>query len=224
LERETKEQLLALIENCGPNTEPDAIREAINGLLGAPQVLTATVEEMKPLEMVLTVSPQLADLQKRRPLDIPAEWVHLVSPEQLADTINQLNGTGQGLVEAGNAKALASSGKGNLLKQKRQLETAIKLTEAEALMKIKGTGKDATGELNGVVFPCGTEQLKDAFRRNASKVQRQELADVEGDIMKLEGDAISKTDDWNTAKEAAENARARAFLQGHILAYMAPRG
>jgi len=213
------------IKNLANTYGPDLVMVAVQAVLGQPERgCTIEAAELKPLEMVITVSPELAELQKRRPLEIPAEWVHLVNPDQLFDTLNQLNGTGQALTEAGNAKARATNGKGDLLKKQQTTKTAIKLTEAEAIMQIQGTGKDAYVMVGDARQPVGTEQMKDAYRRSMSKWRREELADIDGDLMKLEADAISKTDDWNTAKEAAENARARAYLQARILEYMAPRG
>lgn len=154
---------------------------------------------------------------------IPAEFIQVISPVALEQVIDQLEVTGTELVKTGQAKEASTNGKGELLKKKRILETAIKLTESEAIMQIQGSGKDAFVEVNGVRQNVGTESLKDAYRRNCSASQRQELASVEADIMSIEAGAIQANDAWFTAKEAAENVRAKAAVQAALLNFLTPR-
>ncbi len=220
-----------LIDTFGP----DIVMAAAKAILQRP------VEGAATATLALTVTPELVDLQRAiagrmvefmnrmealqaaKAKPVPAEFTAIISPQALEQTIDQLELTGAELVQKGQAKEAASTGKGDLLKKKRTLETAIKLTEAEAIMKIEGSGKDAFVTVNGQRQNVGTEQMKDAYRRNISGSLRRELAEVESDIMAMEAGALQASDGWYTVKEASENVRAKAAVQAALLNFLTPR-
>lgn len=156
----------------------------------AEQGLTALIETFGA-DAVRAADEKLAEARSRT---IPAEFISVISPQALEQVIDQLEITGAELVQKGQAKEAASNGKGDLLKRKRTLETGIKLTEAEAIMKIEGSGKDAFVTVNGQKQNVGTEQMKDAYRRTVSSALRNDLAAVEAEIMAMEAGAIQAGD------------------------------
>lgn len=150
----------------------------------------------------------------------PADYLKILSPEALVDSINQLNAATQDIIEKGAAKEKAYSNKGELLKQKRQLETRIELEEAEAIMEIRGEARSQYVMIGGEKVALTNDTARDAYRRTASKAARQELADVEADIAKLEVDNFKATDAWYTAKEASDKVQAKAQLQAVLLNFL----
>jgi len=154
---------------------------------------------------------------------IPAEYVPVIHPKQLSDTFEQLNMSVSDILEAGRLRSEASGGKADLLRRKTQLEAAIQLTESEAIMKIRGEGKEAHAIVNGEKVSLTNETARDAYRRNASAEERRQLAEVEAQLAALEVAAMQANDRWFATKDACESVRAKASLQAATLNFLAGR-
>lgn len=152
--------------------------------------------------------------------EIPAEYLAVLTPQQLEDSIHQLNASVEDITETGNFKEESYEGKKTLVKRRVELATAIKITEAEAVMSIQGEGKNQYVIVKGEQKPLTNETMRDAYRRTASKDLRLELAWVEGEIQTLEVGIGQATDAWYTAKEASDSIRGKANLQARLLQFL----
>lgn len=164
------------------------------------------------------------NLEKAKAKGIPAEFLQVLNPNEIAATIDQLDAAVQAVVEKGEAKEAAYQEKPQLLRRRTQLETDVKITEAGALMKVQGSGRDQYVVISGEKTYLGNDQARDAYRRMSSKEQREELARINGEVAALDADLQKATDSWYTAKEAADSIRAKANLQAALLSFLAHRG
>jgi len=159
-----------------------------------------------------------------KPRQIPAEFLQILNPNEIAATVDQLDAAVQAVVEKGGAKEAAYQEKPHLLRRRTQLETDVKITEAGALMKVEGEGRNQYVVIAGTKTYLSNDQARDAYRRMESKAQREELAQVNGEINALDIGIQKATDAWYTAKEAADSIRAKANLQAALLTFLANRG
>lgn len=152
---------------------------------------------------------------------IPAEFSRIISPERLDEVMVDLQVSINELITKGEAKETAYGPKPDLLRQKAQLETSVKLTEAEALSKIQGVGKDQFVVVGGEKMYLTNDQTRDAYRRMASKSEREALALINGELGAQDVVVFRATDGWYTAKEAADKVQAKANLQAALLNFLA---
>ena len=158
---------------------------------------------------------------KRKPRQIPAEFSRIIAPERLDEVMVDLQVSINELITKGEAKEAAYGPKPDLLRQKAQLETAVKLTEAEAMGKIQGEGKSQYVVIAGEKMFLTNDQTRDAYRRTASKAEREALATVNGELGAQDVAIFRATDGWYTAKEAADKVQAKANLQAALLNFLA---
>ena len=92
--------------------------------------------------------------------------------------------------------------------------------ESDAIMQIQGTGKDAFGIVDGRPVYLTNDTARDAYRRNASKAQRIELAEVEGKLAEIESRIMKINDTFNAKIEARRSIQAKANLQAAYLQYL----
>lgn len=154
---------------------------------------------------------------------IPAEYIPIISPDKLGDSVAAIEAAITDVLAAGQQKEALFEEKGPLLRRKFQLETSIELTESEAMMKIQGEGKTAYVQIGSEKVYITNEETRKAYRRQAAKTEREELAKVDGDLNALELKVIIATDDWERAKKAADLVERRAFVQGNLLNFLAGR-
>ncbi len=166
------------------------------------------------------------DLDNRRaqPRQIPAEFMQLLSPAALAETMDSLDRAISAEAAASDAKEASYGHKGDLLRQKTQLETSIKLTEAEAMSKVQGEGKSQYVNISGEKLFLTNDQTRDAYRRMVSKTDREELARINGELGRIEVDQFKATDAWYGAKGVADSVGKKADLQAALLNFLAGRG
>lgn len=164
------------------------------------------------------------DLQKAKAKGIPAEFLQVLNPNEIAATVDQLDAAVQAVVEKGEAKEATYGEKPQLMKRRTQLETDVKLTEANALMQVQGEGRNQYVVIDGVKSYLGNDQARDAYRRMMSKESREELARINAEINAVDIELQKATDSWYTAKEAADSIRAKANLQAALLNFLATRG
>lgn len=151
---------------------------------------------------------------------IPADHMDILGVDKLHATINQLDSATAEILTAGQANELAYGNKSDLIKQSRQLETEIKLAESEAIMQIEGSGKDAYVVIAGRKTALTNDQSRDAYRRMASKTQREELAQVEGAMAKIDVEIAKAKEKYFATQESSQNIRAKAHVQAALLNFL----
>lgn len=157
---------------------------------------------------------------------VPTINTPVVTDEQVLNTLSQLDAAVADMLEAGKKQEDTYQNKADLVRRARQLETAIQLTESEAINTICGTGKDAYGI---ITYKDGTQTKvalnndtqRDAFRRHFSAEERKELASVEADVRAIEVSQFKAKEDYDAKKEALSCIRAKAQLQAAALSYLA---
>jgi hypothetical protein len=201
-----------------------------------PVVVTVTVDEKVGdlladfsrhlLNTLTTHVNGLMDLDARqsKPRQVPAEFMRLISPDALQATMNSLDLAISVEAGASDAKEASYGNKGDLLRQKAQLDTSIKLTEAEAFGKVQGEGKAQYVNVAGEKLYLTNDTARDAYRRMESKLDREELAKVNGELGRLEVAQFKATDAWYGAKGVADNIGKKADLQAALLNFLAGRG
>ncbi|MCO5387831.1 MAG: hypothetical protein NHB14_20910 [Desulfosporosinus sp.] len=167
-----------------------------------------------------TLNDQTVDKFKQ-PRQVPAEFMQLISPAALAETMDSLDRAISAEAAASDAKEASYGGKGDLLRQKTQLETSIKITEAEAMSKVQGEGKSQYVNVAGEKLFLTNDQTRDAYRRMASKSDREELARINGELGRIEVDQFKATDAWYGAKGVADSVGKKADLQAALLNFLA---
>lgn len=151
---------------------------------------------------------------------IPAEHFRVLSPEILADTRIQLDASVEDIFAATVQREAAYANKGDLLKERYNLENRIKLEESQAIMEgLSADGK--TCKWNEIPYPFNNDASRDAFRRTVTSAARKRLAEVEGDLAALEVTASQARDSWERAVQASDSIRAKAYLQARLLQFLA---
>jgi len=169
-------------------------------------------------EKVKHFASQLLEAKKK---DLSSEYTSLITLNAIQQTLDQLDICSHDVVEKSGAQKDVFQKKSPLLKRKFELETAVKLTEADAFMLIDSSGKFVV--VNGQQIPLSNDVMRDAYRRQASKEQRKELATVNGDLASIDVDMQQAKDALYGAKDALESAKAKAGLQAALLLFLANR-
>lgn len=152
---------------------------------------------------------------------IEKDFTKILSNEELEATVLQLDATVTELMEIGKERESIYGDRATLMKRARELQTEIQLAESDAIMQIQGSGKDAFCVVDGRTVYLTNDTARDAYRRNASKAQRIELAEVEGKLAEIEANLAKLTDSFNTKVEARRSIQAKANLQAAYLEYLA---
>lgn len=155
---------------------------------------------------------------KRKPT---TEYHEVLNPGVIKDTLWQLDASLNDLDEVSKKQQAVFGEKGPLLQRKRQLETEIQLAEAEAFMTIQGEGRSQFVVVDGKKISLTNDTMRDAYRRKMSGDLRKKLAEVEGELLKIETEQEKVKDEWFSKKEMVENVRAKAIVQGNLLKYLA---
>lgn len=148
------------------------------------------------------------------------EYLPIINAQKLQDTLQQLDGAVSDVITAGEKRESSYGEKRDLLKRKYELEGRIEVEEAQALMEVKGDGKEAHAIVNGEKVSITNDKARDAYRRYASKEARTELAQVEGQLAQLDVDRFRATDAWETAKAVADLVGNKASLQAALLNFL----
>lgn len=151
---------------------------------------------------------------------IPAEHIAVLSPAKLEDTIAQLDNAVDKIVQTGIALDEAYKNKGALLSRRLQLETEVKLAEADAIMQIKGEARSQYVEVAGEKVALTNDTARDAYRRLSSKMPRIELAGVTAELAALDVGIEQAKEARNTVKEANDSIRAKGNIQAALLNYL----
>lgn len=154
---------------------------------------------------------------------IPAEFIPVIAANKIADTIAELNAGIDDILKVGQAKEAAYANKKELIKQKLELDTEIKLAESDAIMEIRGEARSQYVMIEGEKVMLGNDQARDAYRRMASKDLRRQLAQIEGQIAAIDVDIAKANDNWYSSKDANDNIRAKARVQSSLLEFLSNR-
>lgn len=151
---------------------------------------------------------------------INKDFTQVLSNEELKSTQLQLDTAISELIEIGQQKEQVYGNKAELMKRARELQTEIQLAESNAVMDIRGSGKDAYGVIGTRQIYLTNDTARDAYRREASRKERGEQAQVEGQLEKLNAELAKITDSFNTKAEVIRALKAKASLQAALLAYL----
>jgi hypothetical protein len=154
---------------------------------------------------------------------IPAEHFTVLSPQAIEDTVKQLFYIDQEIQNAADHRETVDNNKAELVQQKTQLETAVKLTEAEAFMHVYGEGKEQYGLIGDKKIVLNNDTNRDAYRRSYSAAERKELAEICGEINAIDVDLDRANDMLRAVLERSHIVAARAGLQAALLNYLARR-
>lgn len=152
---------------------------------------------------------------------LPAEHTPVLSPEKIQDTLLQLDSAVSDVLKAGEELDEAYGERAELGKRRVQLETDVKLTEAEAIMLIEGEARSQYVVVGDKKVALNNDTARDAYRRMAAKPQREELAKINAELHSIEVNIEQAKEKRNTAKEANDSVRARANIQAALLNFLA---
>ncbi|PGM44880.1 hypothetical protein CN949_30670 [Bacillus thuringiensis] len=152
---------------------------------------------------------------------VPTDYVRVLDPLELQASLQQIDAAVQDVLEKGKAREEAYGKKADLIKQKVKLKTAVELKEAEAFMQIQGEGRNQYAYVNDQKVALTNDTLRDAYRLHYSKEERQQLTDVEQELASIDIKIYQTKDAWETAKESADLAKAKAYVQANLLKFLA---
>lgn len=165
-------------------------------------------------ENILKAAEQL--LTKKLNQKVPSGYVKVVQPEQVEDVLDLIDNSIKDVTEAGKIVQEAYGERSVLIRQITQLETAVKLVEAEAIMTLGGE----TAIIEGKTARVKTGAEQDMYRRYMSREERTKLAELQGDLKALEMDSYKAKDRWDEAKLTAELIKSRANVQANLLGFL----
>lgn len=152
---------------------------------------------------------------------IPAEHIPVLEAHKIKDTLDQLDAAVADVLEAGKNNEAAYKEKADLLRRRTTLENDVKITEAQAIMEIRGEARSQYVMVGSEKVALSNDQARDAYRRMASKDQRIELAKVEAEIAAIDVEIFKAKEKWNAAQEANHSIRAKAAVQAALLQFLA---
>ncbi|MEN6565898.1 MAG: hypothetical protein ABFC57_06320 [Veillonellales bacterium] len=179
-------------ESCSPDKIKEIIRE-----------LDICIED-KLVTLRQLMSEYKAPLSVACP-EVPEKYAQLLSPVAIVETMDVLEGTVNEILE----REDAYGNKGELLRKKFELEAAIKLTEATAIMN------------DPAFLGLKNEAMRDAFRREVSAVDRKLLAEVNGQIASIDIAIAKEREVREQLRLAAESTQRKAGLQTALLNFLA---
>lgn len=215
MDQTTKEKVQELITVFGV----DKVRAAVNDLLESRYGIVEVVVHAK--EAVAALTPLVERLERAtyKPKGVPAEFFPVIQPDALRKTLEQIDAVAGEVIATGKARENAYGNKAELVRATTNLETAIKLAEAEAFMQVSGNKVT----VNGIEIALSNDTNRDAYRRQASKAERQQMAQHSGDIAALDVDYRKADDAFKAAVAAQELVSAKAHVQAALLNFLATR-
>lgn len=154
---------------------------------------------------------------------IPAEHFPVLAPQVIEDTLGQLDAAARWVETTTNDKEAAYSNKTTLVIQQVQLETAVKLAEAEAFMNAQGEGKEQYGLIGDKKITLNNDTNRDAYRRCYSAKERREMAEISGKISAIDIELAQANDALQAAFERSHSVTAKARLQAALLNFLSGR-
>lgn len=148
---------------------------------------------------------------------IPANFVPVIAPDRLADTVTQLDAAASDIIEKAKGREAVYGDKLSLLKRKTELETEIELKEAGAIMEIRGEARSQYAMVGGEKVTLSNEEARKAYAKMAAKEERKKLAEVEAELRQLEVQAFWAKDEYEAAVKAGDQVQAKAHVQAGLL-------
>lgn len=145
------------------------------------------------------------------------DYLPIISADRVSATMDELQAVQDEVYRVAAVRQSAYENKATLMKQKTELETAIKLTESEALMNTEFIGKDQFGTIEGHRIPLNNDTNRNTFRRMSSSEERRKLGEVTADIARIEVEYAKANDEWQAAIERAAAVKAKAAIQSKLL-------
>lgn len=178
------------------------------------------MQEMKELMEKYGTEAVVAAVKQLTQKAIPKENRPIIDDDKLQATVYQLDTAIADILEAGTTLEATYQNKAELMKQARQLDTEIQLTEANAVMEIQGIGKDAFVVVGGKKVAITNDTSRDAYRRTTSQDIRKKQATIEAEITRLDISLMRARDNYNAKLEAFQGVRVKANLQAAMLNYL----
>ena len=204
MKKTINEQLTEMTEKFGPEIMLK-VCEALKGKLAieAPKAMPSiTIEPSASLASLFGVP------------DVPHQWQQILSPAEVMGVFDGMD------IEVNNLEVAAEevdslyTDRAHLARQASQLETAVQLDEATAIMNANNDGTFAA---------LKNDTLRDAFRRQASAENRKKLAEVQGDLASIES-KLAGAKETQRAVEARLNAqRSKAALMAALFNFLGGR-
>lgn len=171
-------------------------------------------------EKVRAAARKLVEASARR---VPAEYIQVLAPAALEDTAKHLSFVDQDIEKAIKHRVSVDSNKAELVQQKSEIETAVKLTEAEAFMNAEGEGKEQYGLIGDKKILLNNEANRDAYRRSYSSAERKELAEICGEINAIDVDLVRASDVLSALAARSRAIEAKANLQAALFNFLSGR-
>lgn len=151
---------------------------------------------------------------------IPKELEAIIGTDVLARTMENLDRAMNQIVISASSKNEVYRNKSELMKKKTELETAIKLKEAEAFMETVGEGKEQRGVIDNKTILLNNDANRDTYRRMASANERRELSIVMGELNAIDTDIARSNTEFQKYVELANTIRAKSMVQSSLLNYL----
>jgi hypothetical protein len=194
----------------------DKFKEAFDSLV-------ATYGEKEVLDAV-------KELELTAEKEIPARFVAILNPDRLLKTVNSLEASLYDIDEVGRGREAAYHDRAGLKREAENLETARKLTEANAMMmNVRNlTDKTAVGTVikedgSKVDMSLNNGEQRDAFRRLSSAKERKRLAEVNGELAYTDVELAQTKDRWERTMAQYEAVKAIANVQAALLTFLSGR-
>lgn len=148
---------------------------------------------------------------------IPQNYLPIIEGNKLYDTVAQLDASAQDIIDKAKGREEVYGERLSLIRRKRELETAIELSEAEAIMAIRGEARSQYVMVGDERVALSNEESRKAYARVSSKEHREQLAKVEAELFQLEQKAFWAKDSYEAAIKAGDQVQAKANLQAGLL-------
>lgn len=146
---------------------------------------------------------------------------NIITPERIQSVNNLLDAQLSDVTAAGQAVEKAYGNKAELQKAITQLEGLIKISEAEAFMKI---GADNVVEIDGKSVKLSNSEMRDMYKVYVTRELRKEKAEKEAELKQIEVNLFMAKDRWDEAKTAADLVQAKTWAQANLLRFLAGKG
>lgn len=159
-------------------------------------------------------------LTKKAARPIPSEFIPVLDPLKIQETISQLDASSSEVLNAIKGSEEEFEKRKELLGEKETLQTEIELAEAEALMNLRGEAKSQFVMIGDEKVMITNDQARDAYRKTSSKDLRKKLSEVNAELAKIDAQAAREKDYWNDRKAVYDNIRTKGKLQASLLDFL----
>lgn len=159
-------------------------------------------------------------LTKRAARPIPAEFIPVLDPLRVQETLSQLDASSSEVLNAIKGSEEEFEKRKQLLSERETVQSEIELAEAEAIMQIRGGKGDQFVLIGEEKVALTNDQARDAYRKTSSKDLRKRLAEINAELVAIDANAQREKDYWNDRKAVYDNIRRKADLQAALLLFL----